>query len=669
MSKQETPEINLQLKLAQIQSHLDQVKQSFKDLTNLADDSKELREWAMQQLTQYALSVKSSKLDKDELENFFKYPYCIMPGKHKNEYYLIIPKFIDAHFGWLYKTTESHNIFLVNKYVDWLGELPDHLKRELKFQDPLDIVLDGEYLTGKDIKKAKQKYAHFIKGQTKEGKLIIDKTRHFELLANLIKDGILPFIPKPIDREDMIKSKCEIELRDYQRKAYEEFLQYGNIGAFFPASTGKTYLSIYALANLKPKHLVVVPTRLLVEQWVERIELYTDLKVGWWRDERERKHVFEEYEKENIDVIVCTYYGATKYCSHIQWQLIVIDEVHHLPSDEFSKLAVIPRKYLIGLSASPQREDEREEYIFALTGKPVGLAWEVFKKLGIIQNPPMHVWIVKSDQDRMKQLERLFKTERKTLIFCDSIALGSAVAKRFDIPHVHGETKQRLAEIKNANNVVVSRVADEGVSLPDIERVIEINWLHGSRRQELQRFTRLLHGRNTEGEAHIIMTVQEYQSDHKRLFSLMDKGFKIVLHREGMEEKVISGYGEEREIRKEYEPRIKLNKKTQERKIIYREPKEEKPKIEIIDHPILSLPGIQKKLNTLRQAERNAINLLFQREKEEFTRHGLCILLGYSSTDSMQHQINFPKLKEMKLITEEKGKIKADLSLIGLAKP
>jgi len=396
LSKEQTA---VQLQIEQLQRNLDTATEALQQFSKLAQGSQELREWAENEITKYALSIKSSKLDKDELENFFKYPYCIIPGKHDGEYYLAIPKFVNAQFGWLEKVTPSFNIFLVNKYVDWLGELPQALKKELKFPDPLDVYLDGDHLVGRDVKKAKEKYAQFIKKTEKDGRLLYDKSRHFEFLANLIKDGILPFSPKPVDKEDIVERYCSFTLRDYQKDAYQEFLKYSNIGAFFPPSTGKTFLGIHGMTHIRGPHLVVVPSKLLIEQWTERIELYTDLKP-------------EEYD-------IFTYQKGIK--TDKKYKLMIVDEVHHLPANEFSKLASVHRDYSIGLSATPQREDSREEYIFALTGKPVGLAWETFKKLGIITNPSLHVWIVKTEEERLKRVAAQSATVQQFVPYSISI--------------------------------------------------------------------------------------------------------------------------------------------------------------------------------------------------------------------------------------------------------
>jgi hypothetical protein len=79
------------------------------------------------------------------------------------------------------------------------------------------------------------------------------------------------------------------------------------------------------------------------------------------------------------EYVVSTYHSAIRKHANREWGLLIVDECHHLPADQFSKLALLKRKYTMGLTASPQREDKREEYIFALTGYPVGLGWQHFR--------------------------------------------------------------------------------------------------------------------------------------------------------------------------------------------------------------------------------------------------------------------------------------------------
>jgi len=97
----------------------------------------------------------------------------------------------------------------------------------------------------------------------------------------------------------------------------------------------------------------------------------------------------------------------------------------------------------------------------------------------------------------------------------------------FGIPFVYGATRERLDVIKESQACVVSRVGDEGISLPDIERVIEVAGLYASRMQESQRFGRLMHSREEEPEHIILMTEEEYEKYNKRLYAITERGFKI----------------------------------------------------------------------------------------------------------------------------------------------
>ena len=615
-----------ELTLERVRYLIDQIKSVMPALDELTEISDKTKQDIQEQIADYALSVKTTKLKPEELEAFFKKPYALMPTPgRRDSWYLIIPRFVDVQFGWLHQQTESMNIFLINRYVDWLGELPEAIKRELGFKPPPDLKLDGEILSGspRALEEAWRKYRPFLKDRD-EKRIVINKRRSFELIASLVKDGVLPFTPKPVDPSDLINRKLDFEMRPYQKEAWNVFIRYSNIGVFFPASTGKTILGLYLMTHLKPPHLVVVPSIVLKEQWEARIQAHTDLKP-------------EEY-------IVCTYHTAIKKHAGQEQTSMIVDEVHHLPADWFSKLSFIKRKYSLGLSATPQREDGREEFIFALTGFPVGLGWEHFKQLGLIKSPVCHVWIVKNFVAKLARLKALIDPEVKTIVFCDSIEMGKTIAKRFDVPHVYGQTKGRLDLIEKSPVAVVSRVGDEGLSLPTVGKIIETSWLYGSRRQELQRFTRLLHGFDIkgEGEHHILMTLDEYLHDRKRLFSVMDKGFKIEIHREGVSERIV-----ERRLSETLRPR---RYKTQKRVA-------EVPSTPVLPGAvadILQLPGVQRIMQTLTKSQQRLWQFLLQNDGSWFKRSKLPLLLGYTSVDSMRVSINFPRLTSRGYIEQKK---------------
>jgi len=592
---------------------------ALKELSGITDEARKAVE---QQVADFALSIKTSKLDKDQLEAFFKKPYYLepVPGR-RDSWYLIIPKFVDIQIGWLDRSTESYNRFLINRYMDWLGEIPEVIKKQLDWKPPPELTLEGEELHGSKtaLDAAWQKYRPLLRDRN-EKRIKVNPKRAFDLIASLVKDGVLPFSIKPVDPLDLVERKIDFELRDYQLQAWNELKRYSAIGIYIPPSTGKTYIGLWTVTHLKPRHLIVVPTKLLKEQWEERIATHTDLKT-------------EEYA-------VMTYQAAITRASKEEWMTLIIDEVHHLPANTFVKLALIKRKYTVGLSATPFREDGREEYVFALTGKPVGLSWDYFKKLSIIKSPTCHVWIVKNFEAKLHRLDTLLQTEKRTIIFSDSLDTGKAISGRFKVPFVSGETKNNMETILANRVVVVSRVGDEGMSLPDIEQVIEISWLGGSRRQELQRTTRLLHSQTEEQENHVLMTLEEYLRDRKRLFSIMDKGFKIVLHREGVSEKVI----EQHEQRLNFLlSRPRASKKTVSGSTA-----------KLSSGPISSgqsatfvnLPGVQKIMHLMSRKEQQLFTLLLDHDGEWFSREKLPLLLGYASCDTMRHSIDYPKMIE-----------------------
>ena len=196
------------------------------------------------------------------------------------------------------------------------------------------------------------------------------------------------------------------------------------------------------------------------------------------------------------------------------------------------RLSTIPTKYRLGLTGSPYREDGHINYIMALTGYPHGLAWSDFVTEGIITLAQVQVHVVKKQRHKLFILEQLLKRDLgKTLIFCDSLDLGESIAKKYDLPWVYGATRKRLDKIEKNERIVISRVGDEGISIPDIDTVIEVDFLGGSRAQALQRVGRLQHRLLKPDQEpavhHILMTEEEVEKYGKRLLAYYDKGFRV----------------------------------------------------------------------------------------------------------------------------------------------
>jgi hypothetical protein len=247
-----------------------------------------------------------------------------------------------------------------------------------------------------------------------------------------------------------------------------------------------------------------------------------------------------EQWKENLELIdlaanveVHTYQSWHKVKDR-QWGVVIFDECHHLPAETFSRLSTIDAEYRIGLSATPYREDRRTDYIFALTGFPVGLDWRVLIELGLIKEPEITLFLSSTYRQKREKLAELVQEPEKTLIYCFSIDMGKSLSRDFGIPFVHGSTpvKDRLEVIKNSQITIISSAGREGLSIHDIERTISYNFLFGSRQEETQFFGRLLHG-EAEGRHIVMMTDDEYEKYGKRLYGIQEKGFKIKVSRIG----------------------------------------------------------------------------------------------------------------------------------------
>jgi DNA excision repair protein ERCC-3 len=500
-------EANLIDKFKQAEESFNHAKKQLEELTI----SLEAEQTRMQEnLESMIQSTMLSQFDETKIKSFFEEPYVIIPRK-SDEWYVIAPKFINFQIGWLEKSTNSYNVFVVNKFINWIAQVPPEISKMFKFKPVLPLkVFDGMVLTGEDHQEETwNRYHDFLTRREGSDKIRIKPGREFQLIAKMIDDGILPFIRQPLDPNDFIKRDKTlpswlqtISDRTYFTQAFDTFSKSGAVGIFWPFATGKSLFGLYCCWKLKGPHLVVVPTLTLKEQWLERLKM-----LGLTNSEVVTYHAFDKVRNKS-------------------YTLAVFDEVHHLPANTFSRLATVNSKYRIGLSATPYREDGRTDYIFALSGFPIGIDWSSLIQLGIVKIPEIRLYLMKDRNMKIMKLEELLLEEKKTIIFCDGIDLGKSISKKFEIPHVFGETKDRLEIINNSVTTVVSRVGDEGLSLPKLERVIEVDFLKGSRRQEGQRLGRTFHSEEP-GEHIIMMTDEEFELHEKRLYSIYEKGFKI----------------------------------------------------------------------------------------------------------------------------------------------
>jgi len=287
----------------------------------------------------------------------------------------------------------------------------------------------------------------------------------------------------------------------------------------WPPGAGKTFLTIYLIAKISGKTLIVTSGKDLLAQWERFLRKHLfGAEVGVWYGERKSKG----------DVTVTTYHSASKFKNEV-FDLIVADECHTLPAVTFSQLAAFDTKYRLGLTASPYREDGRQDLIFALSGFPYGESWEELVEQGFVKKPDVYVIRTWDKLRALKIILERIPMNKRTLIFCDRIKLGRILSKELDIPYVHGEhsLRKRMEMLKQHKRLLCSRIFDQGMDILDLKCVIEVDFFYGSRRQSLQRNGRLMHSKYKGLKHYIIFTPEELDKYGKRLFSLYERNFHI----------------------------------------------------------------------------------------------------------------------------------------------
>ncbi|NUC74941.1 DEAD/DEAH box helicase [Haloterrigena sp. SYSU A558-1] len=313
-----------------------------------------------------------------------------------------------------------------------------------------------------------------------------------------------------------------VRLRDYQRTWVDRFAEAGE-GVFVgPPGSGKTVAAMGAMAHVEGETLILVPSRDLARQWADAILEYTSL-------EPEQIGQYHGGRKEVRPVTIATYQiaGMDRHRSLFddrEWGLVIFDECQHVPSDVYRRSTHLQSKHRLGLSASPIREDDRQQEIFTLVGPPIGTDWEALFEAGFVAEPELEIryvpWgddeqgnayasadgqekyrIAAKNRGKVDEVRYLLSAhpDSKALVFVDYLEQGKDLANALDVPFLSGETphheRRRLLDEFRRNErdlLIVSRVGDEGIDLPTADLAIVASGLGGSRRQGTQRAGRTM---------------------------------------------------------------------------------------------------------------------------------------------------------------------------------
>ncbi|MFB6145257.1 MAG: DEAD/DEAH box helicase [Candidatus Nanohaloarchaea archaeon] len=483
----------------------------------------------------------------------------------------------DQHYKFKVKEMDIWNSNLSleemkEKYTRIVGSYPNFLnwlERTYKRQEVFSIEHKGTYHVLQSEDKERMEWARSL--DDVRDNLVVDLTDKKSRIAMgaksrakikevLLKKGY-PVEDNSKFREVDQKIGCDlkdIELRDYQ----EEYVQraYEKKAAVLanPAGSGKTVTSIGLMARVDSPTLVLVPQRSLVGQWKRELldkTTLTEDQIGEYHGD----------EKRMEDVTIATYHMAGEKTSLFrkEWGLIIFDEVHHIPSKLFRRTASLQSTRRIGLSASPVREDSKEREIFALIGQEIGGDWARFFNQEYVLKPDVNITLVDWESDfyrnqynqasgfkksiiasknpaKKQVIEDILDDHEddKTIIFCDWLEQGQDLAEEFDIPFVSGETdfeeREEYFEKFRENELttlIVSRIGDEGLDLPDAEVGIIASGQGGSRRQATQRAGRVMRPFG-DATVYIVATRGSNEEDFvkRQVEYLKEKGVPVTVN-------------------------------------------------------------------------------------------------------------------------------------------
>jgi DNA or RNA helicases of superfamily II len=480
-------------------------RQQLGDLNTSLEQIHELVAQREGQLTEYERELTLTGIDPSSFQLFMKKPYMLRPIK-EDRYELIVPRFLDLGAGWPARQDGEYNIFLVSRFIDLIAPLPEWLRKDLNFEKPPHKVhLDGDWLVvdGGDPNDVWRSLGGGKRFSARDGsRLRIVRAHRFQVLRDLIRQGVLPYTPQPVSAQLLRAAGENIVLREKQQRDFETFLQLGAVSVFATGGAGKTYFGMYAMDRICGPKVVLAPRKSILEQWEARLRAYCPRAL----DEVEFR----------------TYQSLRNRPLNGHYNLIVYDEIQHMPAEMGLRAAQVDSASRIGLSATPWREDGNEDLIPALCGQPVGVDWP--------SGAPAEttVWLVGSETDKFNLTEQLASqpTSGKTMIFVYRLDIGERLAKRLNVPFIHGATSNQYEKIQAANTFVISKVGDAGISI-NATRVIELDWL-GGRAEAGQRALRTQHA-DERGELHIIMTREEYRRSSSRLAALAALHFDVKI--------------------------------------------------------------------------------------------------------------------------------------------
>ena len=355
------------------------------------------------------------------------------------------------------------------------------------------------------------------------------------------------------------------QLRDYQQYATEAFWSGGSGVVVLPCGAGKTIVGAAAMAKAESTTLILVTNTVAGRQWRDELLRRTTLtenEIGEYSGEK----------KEIKPITIATYqvvtrktkgeYRALELFDSRDWGLIIYDEVHLLPAPVFRMTSDLQSRRRLGLTATLVREDGREGDVFSLIGpKRYDAPWKELEMAGYIATAEcIEVRVDMDAEERMlyataqprdryriaaqaaaklRTVDKILaRHPQQALIIGGYVEQLKELGAHLDAPVIDGSTstakRERLFQQFRDGTLpvlVVSKVANFSIDLPEAALAIQVSGTFGSRQEEAQRLGRLLRPKEEEALFYSLVTRDSLDADyavHRQRF-LAEQGYAYRL--------------------------------------------------------------------------------------------------------------------------------------------
>ncbi len=389
--------------------------------------------------------------------------------------------------------------------------------------------------------------------------------------------------PLPLQIRTTTLQDKPFEPRGYQYAASAAFYAggapSGGSGVIvLPCGAGKTIVGLATMADIQRATLILTPNTVAVRQWISEIIDKTNIPpemVGEYTGERKEIApitvstyqilTYRRSTDENGNELEQEYFPHFSLFTSYDWGLIIYDEVHLLPAPVFRVTAEIQARRRLGLTATLVREDGREADVFSLIGpKKYDVPWRELEHQGWIATAECHEIRVGLSEDEqlnyaMAEVREKYRIAAETpakltvtrhlverhrddqiLIIGQYIDQLKTLAEELQVPLLTGRTPNKQREKlyeqfrrRELKRLVVSKVANFAIDLPDANVAIQVSGTFGSRQEEAQRLGRILRPKSDGGQAYFYSIVtrdtrdQEF-SANRQLF-LTEQGYRYVI--------------------------------------------------------------------------------------------------------------------------------------------